>query len=347
MTRMGVDSSGFPTTPLSFAPRSEGLTSETRGVYRAVGIGWTGDVNLVDQNTGASILTGGAAVQAPSSGLLVTQTTYGGNVYLDSNTGTVRFTGNLPPASAKPALVYSPSVIRINTSNAAANTGVSLVYDAHQVDLVNDNVYWYYLGGAAIQSTDPVTVRPGRYVFSYNRGAAGAGQTARPYWKSMRLGIQLPTSVYVSPTDGSINLKVTGVTSSGDYYQVDPVKGRVYFTDNNADQTLEGVVPTITYTGVDAYGNAVSGIVVNPTSANTATPTPISLITEMDESAVPIDQPVNEGDLVTFQDPFDGAVNHSSNTMMHPPLFWMLWSSMRSTGSDLYLQTAAPRFVSH
>ena len=52
--------------------------------------------------------------------------------------------------------------------------------------------------------------------------------------KTMRYGIQLPTSVYTRP-DGSLlgpnggaSITVSGLPA-GDFYQVDPAKGRVYF----------------------------------------------------------------------------------------------------------------------
>lgn len=337
LTRLGVGANNLPTGVVSFTQRTELLTAESRGFYRALGTGWTGAVNLINETTGNSVLStvvaGGPEPVVPPSGMIVTPTTLGGNVYLDPDAGTVRLTGNLATSSMRLALVYSPSVLRVNNSSSAAHSGVSLAYDSHQVDLADEDSYWYYLiGGAAVGPTDSVTIRPGRYMFTYNRGASGAGQTARPYWKSMRLGIQLPTSVYVNPSSGGITLSVSGLTQTG-YYQVDPVKGQVYFTDANGDQTLEGASPTIAYTGVDANGNPISV---------TLGPTPISLITEAKESAVPIDQPVNEGNLTMFEDPFEGSING----LGRPSLFWMLWASTRGTGSDIYMETLAPRFLS-
>jgi hypothetical protein len=84
---------------------------------------------------------------------------------------------------------------------------------------------------------------------------------------------------------------------------------------------------TVTYTGIDANGNQVSV---------TATGT-VGILIERSEDAVPIDKAINESNVATFLDPFEGG---------RPNLFWMIWSSTRLGGSDLYFQTLSPRYTS-
>ncbi|MBZ0214843.1 MAG: hypothetical protein K8H99_13665, partial [Nitrospirae bacterium] len=109
------------------------------------------------------------------------------------------------------------------------------------------------------------------------------------------------------------------------FFQVDPVRGRVYFTSQDEARTV-----TIAYTGVNAAGEAV-----NVGSAAY----PVVLRTERDEAPVPIDEAYNESQMHLALDAFDPAAIADRR----PGVIWMFWRSNRFGVSDLFFQTIAPK----
>lgn len=351
----------YPDNGSATSQRFEKLTYDGNGTFRSKGIGW--DLTTINSNDQSFYSPGiyspsqtilnlmykdstGALkslVSYPVNGSLTAQQNFaafqrstrsldastgvvsypcpvlGGQVYIDTNLGTVRFSSTAPLQNMEIYANYRPSVLRVSDANSAGHAGVSLVYDNHIADDLSSGTW---MDGAANTVITSGSIDPSRFVVTYNRAASGAGQAARPYWKTMRQGVQLDRSLFLNggvPT----SLSVAGLSSG--YYQYDATKGRLYFADTAGGFTLEGVTVTVTYDGLDQ----TTGAAVHLTEVHT-----IGLIDELDEAAVPMDVPVNETGLATFLDPFQAADR--------PPLLWMMWSSGRGNGSDLYMQTVAP-----
>lgn len=177
-----------------------------------------------------------------------------------------------------------------------------------------------------IGATD--TVRHDRFVMSFARSSTDGTQTNRPFMKTYRLGINLPTSVRL--VNGAMtNMQVTSTGPNPVFYQVDPVKGKLYFNLEQEDETI-----TVTYAGVDESGNAYPNLVNYSATCG--------MIEEYSEFAIPIEQAVNESAVSLALDPMNNTFNQQN--FRRPGVMWMLWSSTRSGGSDLYFQTMAPRF---
>lgn len=338
----------------------EALTADTApSTFRAVGSGWNATVaplleEWVDVNqNGVAELAEIRNIEVPntrvidrSTGVITFDCTLGGKAYLDPNLGTVRLTSASPIRSGQLWLTYEPLVLRVSANTTSSYTGSTIMFDHRLVSLSVDpnNLqsgfygpdYWARSNGTPAQPTDEI--RNDRYVVMYNRGSAGGGQTARPYMKTMRLGIQLPSAVYARP-DGSLlnptnlnnnpSIVVTGLPA-GTFFQVDPAKGRVYFEAN-----AENIPIMVNWTAVDSAGNVYPGQAL-------LQPQPVSLITETDEAAVPMNNAANETSIAPFLDPFDP--NPGNLQSRRPGLIWMLWASTRSGNSDIYMQTLAPRF---
>jgi len=313
--------------------------------FRARGVEWlsTANIQLFLMNSAGAVTN----IEVPGSrrsdgktGLVVMDTTLGGKAYLDPNLGTVRMSTGLPLSTSQLLLTYTPKILRVSVGTASGHAGVTHFFDNRFEGVsAGSTKYWANSDGSGINpgAAGFVPPRVGRYYFTYNRAAAGAGQAARPYMKSMRLGIQLPYQIY---TDQNGNLLrspgVPSITVAGNVgqFQVDPVKGRVYFTPVDENRPI-----TITWNGVDQSTGAATGQGGNPNVPFQLTNVQVTLINELAETPVPIEQAVNESSLYSFPDPFDNA------NFARPNLVWMFWSSTRGGSPDLYFQTVAPRFA--
>jgi len=249
--------------------------------------------------------------------------TLGGKIYLNPSTGTVQFTGSVT-SNLTIALTYTPRVLRISSGNVAGQQP-TVLYD-NRVD--SNLLYWFTSVGASETVDQP----DDRYDFIYSAPSTGAGQSARVYMSTYRFGIELPQAVAVNPASGPNPYSVTSFTITGAKgdYQIDPAKGRVYFTD--ADEGNNGI--QITYTGVSPTG--VQSTVGTATYA-------VSLINETTETAVPIDKPANEGQVTAFLDPFDSA--NTTPSVSRPGMIWLFWTSTRNGGPDVFFETISPNFT--
>ena len=138
---------------------------------------------------------------------------------------------------------------------------------------------------------------------------------------TLRFGLKLGSPIRTLPNGAVASLTVSGNTGP---YQIDPANGAVYFTSVDEDRTI-----TVNAQCID--GNGVP-FAVSLTA-------PIGLVEERSEEPILIDQAVNESALTAFVDPFDAPATR------RPGLLWMLWSSTRGGGPDLYLQSIAPRYT--
>jgi outer membrane protein assembly factor BamB len=327
-------------SPLVYLPRRnrERLTAEGEaGTYWASGLLWNandpaGNPIVVEQRRGAAIEN----LEVPNTreydaatGRISFDTRLGGKAYVDTESGMVRFSGTLPSRDATILLSYTPKILRISQGGGAAYAGPTGIWDNRLTgefspfNAASRPAYWANRLGTAAAQSDPI--RMARYVFTYGRAAAGSGSAARPFLRTMRLGVQLPTAILTNPNGTVAGLTVTGMANTAtSFYQVDPANGRVYFTDENENRPL-----TIQYQGVDA-GGAPTG----PISVEVV----VTLIGERSEAPVPIEQAVNESQLFSFVDPLDPL----SPPERRPGLIWMVFTSTRAGGPDVYIQSIAP-----
>jgi hypothetical protein len=325
IVRLGADALGVPQTvsQLPLRDREALVRDREGGLFRAEGLFWNrnADLRLFQRlnNADTDLEVPNTRTYDPETGVISFEILLGGRVYLDTQMGTVRFGTANPSRAATILLTYQPRVLRVTSNERAGHSGSSLLFDNR---LASDESYWARDNSRAALSEE---LRMSRYVITYNRASAGGGQAARPYMRSMRLGVQLPTPIHTQQNGVITNIQVLDATS---FYQVDPVNGRIYFTAVDEDRTIR-----VAYTGVDeATGNLIA--------FGQATYR-IGLVTERDEAPVPIEQVVNEGNLTTFLDPFDPT----AAAARRPGLIWMIWSSTRAGSPDLYFQTIAPRFT--
>jgi outer membrane protein assembly factor BamB len=295
------------------------------GVYRSMGVSWALDRAItLSMDRGGSIVS----IEVPntrrsdrSTGLVTFQTSLGGTAYLDPNLGTVRLANATVPRDGTLLLSYTPRIMRISETSSAGFVAPTLAVDER---LIPEIGYWSKPDETAVTETDEV--RAGRFLFMYNRAAAGSGQSARPFYKTMRFGIDLPTPVFTTP-DGVVATADLTVTGESSFYQIDPAKGKVYFTTADEDRLV-----TINYRMADpATGKSLGMRQIQAV---------VGLISERNEAPMPLDQAVNESNLSMFLDPFEMA-----GTQRRPGLFWLFWTSNRSGAPDLFFQTMAPRFA--
>ncbi|MEZ5163341.1 MAG: hypothetical protein R2688_06235, partial [Fimbriimonadaceae bacterium] len=287
---------------------------------------------------------------------IVVPTTLGGKVYIDTQTGSIKFSGGMIPRNADLYLTYSPRFIRVSGATSAqlinnggvqriarSNTSVGANYKSASTvlderflgitftgfpgredeNLTEDLNYWYDQNNIA--AAPGAQIRFDRMMSVFNRTTGAGDGPTRPYYSSMRFGVDLPTSVRTN-ADGSIQPGDMVVTMPfGGFYQVDPVNGRVYFGSEMEAQNV-----TIQYTAVDDRGATIGNFTVDAT---------VSLIFEKGEQAVPIEQVGNESDVTISLDPFVSTAANNGR----PPLYWLFWTSGRTGAPDIYFQTMAPK----
>lgn len=338
--RLAADNSGRPTgrnPVLIFGTRVDPLGLDpSSGVYWARGVDWAmGNpdlnvpatridvfqlVNGVDQ----SILDQATRKIDQTSKILSYDCLLGGKCYIDTTTGSVRFSGALIPRTATLRVRYAPRFIRISGGLSANYRGAGMLFDDR---FIGETSYWANSVNNAIAPTD--LARSDRYVVSYGRTSGDGTQSARPFMRTLRFGFQLPTPVQTN-SDGTLTqFQVVGMTP-GTFYQVDPSSGKVYFMSENEDQTI-----TVTYRGVDESGAPYP----NPIQVQST----VGLLGETAEAAIPIEQASNETAVSLALDPQNNPFNRFD--YRRPGLIWMFWTSTRAGAPDLYMQTIAPRFT--
>ena len=317
-----------------FATRfKEQLELQGGGVYRAVGVDWNPVQNDPQRSIDIGLSTGIAApvsiitpltphLYDAQSGVMTLQTSLG-LVYVDTQLGTIRFANTTPGTNYHVFATYQPKFLRVSVAKTAALTGPVLLWDDRHVGSTNFNpgtfqMYdrFWYVGNVHATLTDPRLLN-NRYVAVYNRAALPSGGpaiSARPLMETLRLGVSVGTTIPTTQA-GDVDFTNFAVVGAIGPYQVDPTTGRVYFTaldeDNVVSITVRGVTPP---------------------------PYKVSLLPEQIEAPIPIDQPINEGRVAAFIDPFDST---GVNTR-RPDLLWLLWSSTRTGTADVYFQTIAP-----
>ncbi len=300
----------------------EELVSEGRGVYRSVGLLWHPNTTpalhqRIGNGAAVNLLEGTPEIDR-ETGRMVYNTRLGGKVYLEPATGIVRFTGTNPSPRARLLLTYEPQVLRMSQGASGGYQSPTQVYDFR---FEGSKEFWREPGGASVSPA--AEIRRDRFLFAYNRSAAGRGEAARPMMRTWRFGVQLPSAIHTAPDGTPTGFTLTGAAGR---YQLDPANGRVYFTAEDEDASV-----TIQYIGADEATGA-------PLPARNEARR-VGLIGERDEEAIPIEQAVNESNVTMFLDPF------TLTTGARPGLLWLLWTSTRAGSTDLYYQTIAPRLT--
>lgn len=324
--RLDLRGGAFNAVFLGERPLDRMTATGEPGEYQTGGVEWDprsgiGFYESINGGPLVDIEVAGTREYDRETNTLSFDTKLGGKAIVDLSLGRLRFSSATLPQGAELRATYTPRYVRISGANrSAGHSSPTVLFDNR---LIGEYGYWARPNNVAIAPSDPV--RPARLVFAYGRGASGEGQTARPYMRTARFGIQLPTGVHTQPNGTLTNLQVVGATG---FYQVDPAGGRVYFTDVDENRSL-----TVNYTGIDpSTGAQLPGLSVSA---------PVGLVPEREEVPLPIDQAVNETQLTAFLDPFDPA----PVAQRRPGLIWMFYTSTRAGGPDLYFQTIAPRFT--
>lgn len=338
MTRLEANSNGEPrgrNASIFYPVRTDPLIQDpTTGLYWSQGVEWS--LRTTSSNPMPDIdlfaLVGGSLVSQldansgrydANTGIVTYDTRLGGKVYLNSATGSVRFSGATIPREMKLYLRYQPKYLRVTPGLGANSRASSLVFDDRYI---GETSYWADSNNNGVPPN--VAARSDRFLLAYTKNAADGGQAGRPYMRTMRFGVQLPTAVQVNPNGQVAFLQVGGML--GSYYQVDPALGRIYFQAEDEDNPNL----TVSYRGVDENGVPYNAV-IGPLNLT------CRLMFETEEAAVPIEQPVNETGLAMALDPFPIGPNQPRR----PGLVWLFWTSTRSGAPDLYYQTVAPRFT--
>jgi hypothetical protein len=343
---------------IAFGELTDPLTVDpVTGVFWAPGVQWRTDQQSVDS---IRVTTLNAARQFvdvwdgkaetrrfdEASGILSFDSRLGGQVLVDTTNGSVRFTGGILSRDAHLFVTYRPFFLRLSTGIGANHRAVNQVFDDRFIgvrryqnqpsrDLVGDLSYWGNELNSRPADTDPI--RWDRRIVVYSRTAADGGSTARPFYQTFRHGVELPLPVAIDKSTGSpLLFEVTwvgGGPPAERFYQLDPVSGRVFFMSGLEDRRVD-----IRYRPADETGEPyANNITVNGT---------VRMIREVDEQAIPVEQPGNETALSVALDPLSQAYNNVTFGGRRPGLLWLFWTSSRTGNQDIFFQTIAPRFSS-
>lgn len=367
IARLNANSSGAPQggSPVeAFGTALEPMINDpSTGTYIASGVQWVlGRPDLFVANPNApynpndtfidifrlqngqlvSILDQTTRQYDQGTGVLSYVNRMGGMAYINTQSGTVRFSGAVIPTSLRLFVRYSPRFIRTSTGPGANYRSSSMVYDDRflginlfpanpQRNRLADLNYWGNAINARPAAADPI--RWDRYVIANTRTSGDGSSATRPYFTSYRPGLRLPTAVALDASGSPLNFQVTfdgAVPVDERFYQIDPGSGRVFFMAGMEDR-----VASIIYVGADESGNVIPGNIQIQSS--------VGITREFLEQAIPIEQVGAESNLVLAINPLNARFN--SQFTRGPALYWMFWTSTRGGSPDVYFQSMAPRFA--
>ncbi|HLV81974.1 MAG TPA: hypothetical protein VKT32_16920, partial [Chthonomonadaceae bacterium] len=298
-----------------------------------------------------------------ASGLITYNSYLGGQFTVDPSAGIVNFPNVAPGAQDTVLASYIPQVMRLNTSRDETNvirdatfTGSAWATDAAFKPKPIITSPGSNSNPIAILDTAPnprAQLTAPQVVFNvpsggfmpvdrlwalYRKSDVGGNAKTTVYYKAMRLLVRLPRPVMLTAPDSNGNQQIASLTVNGALgpYEVDWIRGRIYFTE--AD---EGNQVSVTYTYADANGNPA---VFGPINYRVAWGDEMSASSGQSgfdettpETPMPTDSLVNEGQVTAFLDPL--AYQQTSGEKL-----WVFWSSTRAGTTDLYYQTLAPQF---
>ncbi|MBS1723524.1 MAG: PQQ-binding-like beta-propeller repeat protein [Armatimonadetes bacterium] len=364
MARLTANAStGFPTGRNPLQPYGtvnqpwvdEVTVDPATDVYWTPGQQWTQDQPSIDavdirtdpNNPATTIWDGDTNTRVFDvySGVLKFNSKLGGEVSIDTNNGSIRFTGAVLKRNTRLFALYRPTILRVNEGTGANYRSAATAFDDRfiGVRVVPSNPQRNLLGDLQNWVGDPNPPTPGtalrwdRLIQAYTRTSGDGTAATRPFYQSMRPGVQLDYSIQTdqngTATFFSVNWDVTGqgVPAAEHYGQFDPATGRFFTLAGNEDTYVD-----VTYDAVDENGRFVARRVERHR---------VRWIPEIVEQAVPIEQVGNESALSIAIDPLNGPFNNvDPQTGRRPGLLWLFWSSARTGQPDVFFQTVAPRF---
>lgn len=277
----------------------------------------------------------------------------GGQIIVDVRSGTVSFPQVAPTMKDTILVSYTPYVMRLNTSRDQTNIIPSSIPAAW----INNPAFAPKPGVNSPGSNSvPVAIMdrtpnprailkapavigpnftPGvapeldRLWVLYRKNDPSGSVKSTIYYKAMRLMVKLPRPFALTAPNANGQQQLAAaptITSlvAGNLgpYEVDWVRGRIYFTEvdegkpiNVTYQTDTGGTFSGTY--IVAWGDEMSAA---STTGDETVP----------ENPLPTDQAVSEGQVAAFKDPYLDKV-------------WVFWSSTRANTQDLYFETIAPQ----
>jgi hypothetical protein len=297
-------------------------------------------------NPSFAIYVNGTQVNAPGNGNYDSATgkfywnnPNGGQIMVDPQAGMVTFTGRAPGPNDVVTANYIPQTMRLSvtrndlpvTAPSGSNVGDSAFLDSAMPDEHPEAVF-----GVGDNPLPAGSMNAWRYWLFYRKTGTDITAPAQVYYKTMRLMVHLNHGV-LRNLDGTINgTQGNNITVQGNLgpYEVDWVRGRVYFTPID-----EGNHVTITYNWQRSQDTS------SPPNVTTSTDTVNGQVKWEDEisaaitpgdqttneAALPTHLAVNEGEVSAFKDPFQNKV-------------WVFWVSSRNGLSDLYYMTISPQF---
>ena len=303
----------------------------------------------------------------PASGLLYYDSVLGGQIVIDARSGTVSFPQVAPGRNDAIYVSYVPMVMRLNTSRDETN-------------IIPGNYGGFSAADPAF-SPRAATVSPGsnqnpiailerdfneragltspQVVFPANSGAgfprlwvlyrkSDVSGTVKStiYYKAMRLLARLPRPVALTNNKGNFSITNLVVNGNNGPFEVDWVRGRVYFTELDEGRTV-----TISYAYVGgqaqnlkyrvAWGDEISAtsLPADPALPFVDHTTP--------EVVLPTDSAVNEGQVTAFQIPASLRTGPAAGRPYQPQQgseLWVFWTSTRAGTTDLFYETIRPNF---
>jgi hypothetical protein len=277
------------------------------------------------------------------SGQIVYTSNFGGKLFIDTRTGSIRLSGALVPRSLRLYVRYAPTYMRVSTGPGANYRTVGMVFDDRFIGIYQDPVnplrnllgdisYWGNEFSSSPNTND--LLRWDRHLMTFTRTSGDGTQATRPFMSSLRFGIKLPTAVQLNPNGSLAAFTVNwidqiGLPGSERFFQVDPSTGRVFFMAGMEDRRV-----SITYNGLNENGQAIGSITWEAK---------VDPLFELAEEAVPIEQAGNESGMSIAMDPLSAAFNRQD--FRRPSLYWLFWTSTRTGVPDVFFQTVAPRFT--
>lgn len=246
-----------------------------------------------------------------------------GRVMLDFTAGTLKFEKPLPVRD-RVVVDYTPETYRMTTGAQADMAPYAFLEKTlRPVGSSDPSIFPRNFSG-------PLSVDR---MWIFWRQGEGALQSNTIYYKTLRLGLHLGRPVAVEADGSPTNLEIN-VGDAGPYdgpWEFDWANNRILFPAE-----AENLNIWVTYTSSDGRTyEEPQGFTKSPYK-------PLGWIRELEETAMPVDSMVNEGQVFAFADP-DGLRN-PSDPLYKPSLIWVFWTSSRSGSTDLYYQSLSPNF---
>src|SRR5690606_16082190 len=120
--------------------------------------------------------------------------------------------GAVIPRTIRMFVRYAPKFVKVSDVDGANYRTADMAFDDRLLgvyvdpsdssrNLLGDLSYWADQNGLTPAANDPI--RWDRMLFTFTRTSGDGAQSVRPYIRSMRFGVQLPTPVALNP-DGTI-----------------------------------------------------------------------------------------------------------------------------------------------